>query len=108
LLRALADGLTQKQVCLASGISESTLSNWKEHPELEERLASAGEQARQKALARIRAAGEAGRGEPQKPFFGCRSLRITRRGDINVSATAVTDNRQVVVTEETEKDYKRS
>jgi len=53
-LAALANGLNQKQACLACGIGESTLRDWREkYPELEQRLAEAREQARQKALAGI-------------------------------------------------------
>jgi len=45
----------------AAGISEATLGRWREeHTELEPRLLEAREQARQKALAGIKAAGEAG------------------------------------------------
>jgi hypothetical protein len=100
LLTALADGVTQKQACLASGISESTLSNWKEqYPELEQRLASAREQARQKALTQIRAAGEAGDWRASEAFLRMSFPADYRRGDINVSATAVNDQRTVVVTE---------
>ena len=61
LLEALADGVTLKQACIASGISESTLGDWRDrYPELEASLAQAREQARQKALAGTKAAGEAG------------------------------------------------
>lgn len=61
LLATLSDGLTIKQACLAAGIGQSTLSDWLErHPELEAQLAEAREQARQKALAGVKAAGEAG------------------------------------------------
>ena len=61
LLAAMADGLNMKQACLAAGISEATLGRWREgHPELEPRLLEAREQARQRALAGIKAAGEAG------------------------------------------------
>ncbi len=64
LLTGLADGLTQKQACIASEIFENTLAAWREkHPELEERLTQAREQARQKALAGIRAAGEGAEGD---------------------------------------------
>jgi hypothetical protein len=60
LLEALANGLTIRQACIAAGVGESTLSRWKaEHPELVEQLAEAREQARQKALAGIKKAGEA-------------------------------------------------
>jgi hypothetical protein len=105
LLSGLADGLTQKQACLASGISESTLSNWKEqHPELEERLASAREQARQKALEGIRAAGEKGEWRAWEAFLRLSFPADYRTGsNINVSATAVNDQRRVVITEEDRK-----
>jgi hypothetical protein len=100
LLTALADGVTQKQACLASGISESTLSNWKEqHPELEICLASAREQARQKALTRIRAAGEKGDWRALEAFLRMSFPADYRRGNINVNATTVNDQRTVVVTE---------
>jgi len=37
LLAALADGLTQKQACIACGVSESALRTWREqYPDLEE------------------------------------------------------------------------
>jgi hypothetical protein len=85
LLSALADGLNQKQACIASGISESTLSNWKEqHPELQERLASAREQARQKALATIKAAGEAGDWRASEAFLRMSFYKDYRR-DNNTS-----------------------
>jgi hypothetical protein len=59
LLAALADGLTQKQACIAGGISESTLSGWrKRHPELEARLAQPREAARQKGLKASQSAGD--------------------------------------------------
>jgi len=61
LLRAIADGLTIRQSCVAAGIGEQTLRDWQErYPDLGPRLAEAREQARQKALAGIKAAGEAG------------------------------------------------
>src|ERR1700716_1112602 len=64
LLTGLADGLTQKQACIACGICESTLDLWRErYPELQEKLAGAREQARQKALAAIKAAGEGEKGD---------------------------------------------
>jgi hypothetical protein len=85
---------------LSHGISESTLSNWKEqYPELEQRLASAREQARQKVLARIRTAGEAGEWRASEAFLRMSFPADYRRGDINVNATAVSDQRTVVVTE---------
>jgi hypothetical protein len=90
LLAALADGLTQKQACIASGICESTLATWREkHPELEARLTQARETARQKALAGIRAAGEAGDWRALVAFLRM-SFPADYRGDgsINVNATA--------------------
>jgi terminase small subunit-like protein len=59
LLDALADGLTQKQACIASGIGERTLHDWLErYPELTTQLESARENARQKALAGIQSFGD--------------------------------------------------
>jgi hypothetical protein len=59
LLAALSAGLTYKQACLACGISEATLHNWREqHPDLEPRMEAARETARQKALEGIKTAGE--------------------------------------------------
>src|SRR5215471_21806321 len=105
LLVALSDGLTQKQACIASGICENTLASWREkHPELEPRLAQAREQARQKALAGIKAAGEAGDWRALEAF-----LRLSFPGDyrrdanINVTATANTQQAAVVCTEEQRK-----
>jgi hypothetical protein len=59
LLNALSAGLTHKQACLACGIDQSTLANWRErYPDLEPRMEAAREEARQKALEGIKAAGE--------------------------------------------------
>jgi hypothetical protein len=59
LLKALANGLTLKQACIVSSISETTLSRWRmEHPELVPQLERAREQTRQDALASILKAGE--------------------------------------------------
>jgi hypothetical protein len=59
LLAALRDELSQKQGCLACGISESTFyERRREHPELEGKLNEAREQARQTALKAIKTAGE--------------------------------------------------
>jgi predicted Zn-dependent protease len=93
LLAALADGLTQEQACLASGIGKQTLSDWLErHPELEPRLAEAREQARRKALAGIRAAGEAGDWRALESFLKLSFQADYRQGgnnnNINVTAQA--------------------
>src|ERR1700736_3490905 len=77
LLAILADGLTQKQACVVSGICESTLAAWREkHPEFESRLGQAREMARQKALSCIKRAGEAGdwraSGSIPAPVISCR------------------------------------
>src|SRR5262249_35581595 len=57
LLAGLADGLPIKSACIIAGIGISTLSDWREkYPELEERMASAREKARQKMLQRIKRA----------------------------------------------------
>jgi transposase-like protein len=61
LLNALGDGLNIKQSCRAAGIGETTLARWREkHPEIAPLLMKAREQARQKALAGIKSAGESG------------------------------------------------
>jgi len=57
-LIAQRPGLTIQQACKAGGISNSVLLDWREqHAELLPRLEEAREQARQKALAEIKAAG---------------------------------------------------
>ena len=59
LLAALADGLSHKQACMAAGISQTTLAEYRrEHPDLEARMDEAREVARQKALSAIKAAGD--------------------------------------------------
>lgn len=60
LLAAIADGMTNKAACIAANIGVATLRDWrKEHPDLEVRMEEARERARQKALAAIKAAGQA-------------------------------------------------
>ena len=55
LFTAVADGLTIRQACLACGIGNSTLNEWRQdHPDLEARLEQARERARQKALVTLR------------------------------------------------------
>jgi predicted Zn-dependent protease len=89
LLKALADGLTQEQACLASGIGKQTLSDWLErHPELEPRLAEAREQARRKALAGIRAAGEAGDWRALESFLKLSFQADYRQGGNNINVAA--------------------
>jgi hypothetical protein len=59
LLAGLADGLPIKSACIIAGIGVSTLADWREkYPELEERMTSAREVARQKMLQRIKRASE--------------------------------------------------
>jgi hypothetical protein len=61
LLNALSDGLTQRQACVVAGINEATFYKYKSNfPDLEALIEQAREKARQKALAIIKAAGEAG------------------------------------------------
>jgi len=88
LLAALRAGLTHKQACLACGIGQSTLADWRErYPELEPHMDAAREEARQKALEGIKSAGE-------KDWRALAEwLKLTfpehRQGhNINVSATA--------------------
>jgi hypothetical protein len=100
LLAALADGLTQKQACLACGIGESTLYGWKkEHLELVTQMAEAREQARQKALAKIKAAGESGDWRASAEFLKLSFPEYRQGNSINVSATA-NAQQGIVVTEE--------
>jgi hypothetical protein len=59
LLSAVQAGLTMKQSCKATGISETTLYEWRgEYPELEPRLEAARERAREDALRVIQEAGK--------------------------------------------------
>ena len=69
LLAAIADGLNIKQACMAVGIGETTLHSWAKHPELEQQLEEARERCRAKALARIKAAGEAGDWRASEAFL---------------------------------------
>lgn len=107
LLTGIADGLTQKQACIASGICENTLAAWREkHPELEERLTQAREQARQKALAGIRAAGEGAKGDWRALAEFLRlSFQADYRRDasVNVSAAATVQRTDITCDEETRK-----
>jgi len=91
-----------KQACLAAGISEATLGRWREeHAELEPRLLEARETARRKALAGIKAAGEAGDWRALEAFLRM-SFPGDYRRDANFSVTATANAQQaaVVVTEE--------
>jgi len=100
LLEALADGLTIKQACTASGISDDTLSDWRErHPELGPRLDEAREQARRKALASIKLAGEDGDWRASEAFLKYSFWQDYRQGPaVNVTATATAQT--AVVSEE--------
>ena len=102
LLSALADGLTQKQACIASGICENTLAAWREkHPELEEQLMQAREQSRRKALAGIRAAGEGAKGDWRALAEFLRlSFQADYRKDANVNVNASSTVQQGVVCDE--------
>jgi hypothetical protein len=102
LLATLADGLTQKQACLACGIGESTLYGWKkEHPELVTQMAEAREQARQKALAKIKAAGESGDWRASAEFLKLSFPEYRQGNSIHVSATANAQQAKgVVLTQE--------
>jgi hypothetical protein len=90
LLAGLADGLNKEQSCKAAGIGVSTLSDWLErHPELEPQLAEAREQARQKALSGIKAAGEGGDWRAWESFLKHSFPADYRQGsNIKVEATA--------------------
>jgi hypothetical protein len=90
LLAGLADGLNKEQACKAAGIGVSTLRDWMErHPELEPQLAEAREQARQKALSGIKAAGEGGDWRAWESFLRHSFPADYRQGsNIKVEATA--------------------
>ena len=103
LLAALADGLTQKQACAACGICEKTLANWREqYPELEPQMAEARETARQKALAGIKAAGEAGDWRALEAFLRL-SFPEYRQPSTKVEVNATAQAGVVVNDEEREK-----
>jgi hypothetical protein len=103
ILAAIADGLNLKQACIASGICQNTLATWREkYPELEQRFSEAREQARQKALAGIRAAGEAGDWRALEAFLRMSFPADYRRdSNINVSATAGVQQSSFVISAET-------
>jgi len=89
LLACLSDGLTIEQSCRASGITRETLSQWRErYPDLAEQLEQAREQARQKALAVIRAAGETDWRAMEAFLRLSFQADYNRNNNINVSATA--------------------
>ena len=105
LLAALADGLTQKQACLASGICENTLAACRDkHPELEPRLAQAREQARQKALAVIKAAAESGEWRAAEAFLRMSFPSDYKQAGAKIEVTATAQQGQVVCTEEQRQD----
>jgi hypothetical protein len=59
LCAALADGMPQKGACVAAGISESTLLEWKAaRPEIADQMTEARETARLAALRSIKTAGD--------------------------------------------------
>jgi hypothetical protein len=102
LLANLADGLTIKQACLACSISESTLSDWRErYADLEARLTKAREQARRKALANIKAAGDNGDWRASEAFLRMSFAADYRKdASINVSATASAQQGVVITSED--------
>ena len=97
IIDAITDGLTQKQACIAAGICENTLAGWREkHPELEAQMAEAREQARQKALAGIRAAGEAGDWRALEAFLRM-SFPADYRRDASVNVNAIATGQQTAI-----------
>ena len=59
LCEALGDGMPIKGACVVAGISVTTLAEWREkYPQIEQLMNEAREHARQKALQRIKSAGE--------------------------------------------------
>ncbi len=107
LTKALADGLTIKQGCLAAGISETTLGRWKaEHPDLVEQLTEAREQARRKALAVIKEAGELGDWRASAEFLKL-SFPEYRQPGTKVEVKANAQAGTVVVTEEKRRELQK-
>ena len=104
LLSALEAGMTHKQACLACGISQSTLTGWREqYPELEPRMEEAREVARKMALEAIQTAGDKDWRAQAEWLRLCFPGDYRRDGSINVSATANAQQATVVVSEETRK-----
>jgi hypothetical protein len=101
LVKALSDGLTIKQACLAAGIGETTLARWKdEHPGLVPQLEQARERARQDALATIKRAGDTD-WRAKKAFLELsypEYRQPTTKVEVNTSAQA--GELQVICTEE--------
>ena len=100
IIGAITDGLTQKQACIGAGICENTLAKWREkHPELEAKMAEAREKARQKALAGIKAAGEAGDWRASEAVLRM-SFRADYRRDASVNVNAIATAQQAAVCDE--------
>lgn len=100
LLTAIADGLTIRQSCSAAGIGEQTLRDWQQrYSDVEPRLAQAREQARQNALACIKAAGEAGDWRAAEAFLRL-SFHQDYRRDSNISVSATANVEQALVCDE--------
>jgi hypothetical protein len=103
LLANLADGLTIRQACLACSISESTLSDWRErYADLEAHLTEAREQARRKALANIKAAGDNGDWRASEAFLRM-SFAADYRKDARINVSANANAQAVAVTAEDRK-----
>ena len=99
LLASLDAGLTQKQACMACGICENTLATWrKQYDDLDPRIDAAREVARQTTLEGIKTAGEKD-WRALAEWLKLTFLEYRSGSSINVNATAMNDNRTVVVTE---------
>jgi hypothetical protein len=98
ILAAIADGLTLRQASIVGGINEDTLSDWRErYPDLQEQLAAAREQARQKALAGIKAAGYGGDWRALEAFLKFSFWQDYRQNpSVQVNATAVAQTTEQV------------
>jgi hypothetical protein len=97
LLSGLADGLTKEQACVAAGIGVSTLADWLErYPQLAQRVGQAREQARQKALAGIKKAGENGDWRALEAFLRLSFPKDYRRADTRVEVTATAQQASVI------------
>ena len=87
---------------MAVGIGETTLHSWREeHPEIERQLEEARELCCKKALARIKAAGEAGDWRTSEAFLRMSFPADYRRdASVNVNAIATAQQAGVICDEE--------
>src|ERR1044071_3069245 len=102
LLAALADGLNKTQACKAVGIGVSTLSDWLDRfSELSGQVEQAREQARQKALAGIKSAGQGGDWRGGGRFFKYSFPADYKQPGTKIDLTANAQQANIVCDEQT-------